>query len=225
MNFSIATPSKLLPVLAFSLLAVTGCSSLLPGYEVLSMPQPIENMTPGSSWIDGVGAEGDPYGEVAVSDGLGSLTLATKDEAKFKITAHVRGILSSSLGYKSEEIVDIKLKDLKHHKLIGLRDTALRGKVLAEAITAKVIQFSVKESSTAKLTVKSVQSAVESSVAGKVVVKLVSGLDVYRDLKQTSGVRNSCCRSPLRATDLRGQDTELAECQVVWLSNSGDGIS
>jgi len=147
----------------------------MPGYEVLPVPQPPENLKVGAAWIDGVGTEGESLVEVQAVEGLSELTMGEASQAKATLTAHFKKWVSGVLSVDAKEVVAFRLEGLKHARLPSLYDTKLKGKVLSEAVTADRLYIQMSDSVSGALSVETVGTAIKKAVAADIQVSAESG--------------------------------------------------
>lgn len=155
---------------------------LVPNYEVLATPVGSEAYTPGRQWIDGLGPDGEPRGEVVASPGAAQLKTSSRVDAEASIAGVFEELIAAGLGLERQQVTDLELTDLTHHHVADLYGTAVRGRMLWETITASGMELTVTADTSGG---GSVDASKLGSVLPQVPLELTASADVAQGTSYT----------------------------------------
>jgi len=172
-----------LNVLLFCLVTLLGCQqkSLIPGYEVLSVPASSERYITGAKWIPATGSHGLAFADVNDANGLEKMAPHNIANAEAKLTANFSEWYAAKIGLKSSKDVNLTCNNLKHHFVKDAYGLSTEGLVLWETITAESMTLEIVEDSNSVIDVDLSEDKIKKVLEGELNLNVSSeGNNTYK---------------------------------------------
>lgn len=147
---------------------MSGCRSLVPGYEVLPVPQSPDVYRAGSPWSEGVGPNGGPITKTVQGKGAQELTAKEEAKARLDIAATFKSWVSGALGLREDSVTALTLRQLSHESVAEMWEVRETGPILWETIQVDSMELTVTEDAAATLSAKGVGTKLTEAIGGSV---------------------------------------------------------
>lgn len=151
-----------------ALILFTGCKTLIPDYEVLRLPRPIDEYKTGRIWISGVGPTGEPVGSTTRGPGAAILSSGKGSATKGRIEASFTEWASGILGFDRKTTVQLSLTNLEHEIVRDVYALAETTPVLYETITAKGFDLQISKNLGGDLSADALGQKLTDAIGGTI---------------------------------------------------------